>query len=104
MVGSKKPRMQNMRKQVFTGLCERLGKYLDLYVVIELWFRGAFPVAQDEQKRRERRLNRENQTCMSSIVYVYQVCLVLKRCKSCQLMCSLLRRIRVLKDGRSALC
>ena len=42
-----------MRKQVFPGLCERLDKYHpDLCVVIELWFRGAFPVAQDEQERR----------------------------------------------------
>ena len=104
VVGWKEPRVRYRRKQVFTGLCERLGKYLDLYVVIELWFRGAFPVAQDEQKRRERRLNRENQTCMSSIVYVYQVCLVLKRCKSCQFICSLLKRIRVVKEGRSTLC
>ena len=89
----------------FSLVCERLGKYHpDLCVVIELWCRGAFPVAQDEQKRRrERRLNRENQTCMSSIVYVYQVCLVLKRYKSCKCICSFLRRIRVLKDGRSAL-
>jgi len=31
--------------------------------VIELWFRGAVPVAQDEQeRRRERRLNHEIQT------------------------------------------
>ena len=56
--------MRNRRKQVFTGLCERLGKYHPvLCVVIELWFRGAVPVAQDEQeRRRERRLKRENQT------------------------------------------
>ena len=72
--------MQIRRKQVFTGLCERLSKYHpDLCVVTELWFRGAVPVAQDEQ---ERRLNHENQTCMSTIVYACQVCLVLKRCKS----------------------
>ena len=47
-----------------TGLCERLGKYHPgLCVVTELWFRGAVPVAQDEkERRRERRLNRENQT------------------------------------------
>ena len=95
-----------MRKQVFPGLCERLDKYHpDLCVVIELWFRGAFPVAQDErERRRERRLNRENQTCVYSIVYVCQVYLVLKRCQSCQFFCSLLRRIRVVKEGRSALC
>ena len=79
--------MLNRRKQVFTGLCERLGKrHLSLCVVIELCFRGAVPVAQDEQeRRRERRLNRENQTCVYSIVYVCQVCLVLKRYKSCNL-------------------
>ena len=42
--------MQIRKKQVFTGLCERLGKYhLDLFVVIELWFRGAVSVAQYEQ-------------------------------------------------------
>ena len=60
--------MRHRRKQVFTGLYERLGKYHQaLCVVLELWFRGAVPVAQDEQEsRRERRLNRENQTCMSS--------------------------------------
>ena len=41
--------VQIRRKQVFIGLCERLGKYhLDLCVVIELWFRGAVPVAQNE--------------------------------------------------------
>ena len=58
--------MRNRRKQVFTGLCERLGKYhVAFCVVIELWFRGAVPVAQDEQER----LNWENQTCMSTIVY-----------------------------------
>ena len=56
--------MRHRRKQVFTGLYERLGKYHQaLCVVLELWFRGAVPVAQDEQ---ERRLNRENQTCISS--------------------------------------
>ena len=86
VIGWKEPRLQNMGKQIFTGLCERPSKYhLALCVVIELWFRGAVPVAQYEQERgRERRLNRENQTWMSSIVYVCQVCLVLKRCKSCQ--------------------
>ena len=79
--------MRNRRKQVFTGLCERLGKYHPaLCVVIELWVIAAVPLAQDEQeRRRERRPNRENQTCMSSIVYVCQVCLVLKRYKSCNL-------------------
>ena len=62
-----------MRKQVFTGLCERRGKYHQaLCVVIELWFRGAVPVAQDEQdRRREKRLNHENEmyprSSMSSI-------------------------------------
>ena len=72
--------MRNRRKQAFTGLCERLSKYHpDLCVVIEQWITGAVPVAQDEQ---ERRLNHENQTCMSTIVYACQVCLVLKRCKS----------------------
>ena len=36
---------------MFTGLCERLSKYhLDLFVVIELWFRGAVSVAQHEQR------------------------------------------------------
>ena len=75
--------MRNRKKQVFTGLSGRLGKYhLAFCVVIELCFRGAVPVAQDEQ---ERRLNRENQTCTSSIVYVCQICLVLKRYKSCNL-------------------
>ena len=56
--------MQNRRKQVFTGLCESLSKcHPALCVVIELWFRGAVPVAQDEQERgREKRLNHENQT------------------------------------------
>ena len=56
--------MQNRRKQVFTGLCERLGKYHpDLCLVIELWFRGAVSVTQDEHKRRiENTLNHENQT------------------------------------------
>jgi len=73
--------------------------------VIELWVRGAVPVAQDAQeRRRERKLNPENQTCMSSIVYVCQVCLILKRCNSCQFICSLLKRIRVVKEGRSTLC
>ena len=43
--------MQIRKKQVFTGLCERLGKYhLDLFVVIELWFRGAVSVAPYEQR------------------------------------------------------
>ena len=42
---------QNRRKRVFPGVCERLGKYyLDLFVVIELWFRGAVSVAQYEQR------------------------------------------------------
>ena len=56
--------MRKRRKQVFTGLCERLGKYHpDLCVVIEQWITGAVPVAQDEQERgREKRLNHENQT------------------------------------------
>ena len=64
--------MLNRRKQVFTGLCERLGKcHLSLCVVIELCFRGAVPVAQDEQ---ERRLNRENQTvCLVLSMYVKYV-------------------------------
>ena len=59
-----------MRKQVFTGLCERFGKYHpDLCVVIEQWIIGAVPVAQDEQdRRRERRLNYENET--SQVKYV----------------------------------
>ena len=101
MVGWKDPEVQNRRKQVFTGVCERLGKYHPgFFVVIQLWFRGAVPVAQDEQeRRRERRLNRENQTCNPG-----QECLVLKRHKSCQFICSLLRRIRVVKEGRSTLC
>ena len=92
MGGCKDPEVQNRRKQVFTGICERVGKYhLDLFVVIQLWFKGAIPVAQDEQeRRRERRLNHENQTCIPG-----QVCLVLKRHKSCQFICSLLRGIRV---------
>ena len=81
VVGWKEPRVRNRRKQVFTGLCERLGKYhLALCVVIELWFRGAVPVAQDEQ---ERRMNLENQICMSTNVYACQVCLALKRCTFC---------------------
>ena len=43
--------MQIRRKQLFNGLCERLGKYhLDLFVVIELWFRGAVSVAHYEQR------------------------------------------------------
>ena len=43
--------VQIRRKQVFIGLCERLGKYLlDLFVVIELWFRGAVFVAQYDQR------------------------------------------------------
>ena len=106
VIGWKEPRLQNMGKQIFTGLCERPSKYhLALCVVIELWFREALLVAQDEQeRRRERRLNLENQTLMSRIVYVCQVYLVLKRCKSCQFICSLVNRIRVLKEGRSALC
>ena len=106
VVGWKEPRVRNRRKQVFTGLCERPSKYhLALCVVIELWFREALLVAQDEQeRRRERRLNLENQTLMSRIVYVCQVYLVLKRCKSCQFICSLVNRIRVLKEGRSTLC
>ena len=56
--------VQIRRKQVFIGLCERLGKcHPALCVVTELWFRGAVPVAQEEQeRRRERRLNHENQT------------------------------------------
>ena len=56
--GRKEARVRNRRKQVFTGLCERLGKYhLDLFVVIE-WSRGAVSVAQDvQERRRERRLN-----------------------------------------------
>ena len=53
MVGCKEQRVQNRRKQVFTGLCERLGKYHpDLCVVIKLWVRGAVSVAQDEQEKR----------------------------------------------------
>ena len=58
--------MQNKRKQDFPGVCERLGIYHpDLSVVIQLWFRRAVPVAQDEQeRRRERRLNCENETCV----------------------------------------
>ena len=64
--------MRNRRK-VFTSLCERLSKYHpDFCVVIELWFRGTVPVAQDEkERRRERRLNHENEmyprSSMSSI-------------------------------------
>ena len=78
----KRARSVKEEETIFTGVCERLDKYHpDLCVVIELWFRGAVPVAQDEQER----LNWENQTYMSSIVYVCQVCLVLKRCKSCNL-------------------
>ena len=97
----KDPEVQNRRKPVFNGACEKLGKYHpDLFVVIQLCFRGAVPVAQDEQeRRRERRLNRENQTCNPG-----QECLVLKRHKSCQFICSLLRIIRVVKEGRSTLC
>ena len=64
MVGCKEQRVQNRRKQVFTGLCERLGKYHpDLCLVIELWFTGAVSVTQEEHERtREKTLNRENQT------------------------------------------
>ena len=102
VVGWKEPRVQNRKKQVFTGLCERLSKYQPaLCLVIELWFRGAVPLAKDEQ---ERGLNRENQTWMSSIIDICQVCLVLKRCKSCQFICFFLSRIRVVKEGRSTLC
>ena len=105
VVGWKEPRVRNRKKQVFTGSWGRLCKYHPaLCVVIELCVIAAVPLAQDEQERgRERRLNRENQTWMSSIVYVCQVCLVLKRCKSCQFLCSLLRRIRVVKERRSTL-
>ena len=100
MVVWKDPEVQIRRKQVFTGVCEKLGKYhLDLFVVIQLLFRGAVPAAQGEQERRERRLKHENPTCIPG-----QVCLVLKRYKSCQFICSLLRRIRVVKEGRSTLC
>ena len=64
MVGCKEQRVQNRRKQVLTGLCERLGTYHpDLCLVIELWFTGAVSVAQEEHERtREKTLNRENQT------------------------------------------
>ena len=101
MVGWKDPEVQNRRKQVFTGVCESLGKYHpDLFVMIQLWFRGEVPVAQNEQeKRRERRLKRENPTCIPG-----QVCVILKRYKSCQFICFLLRRIRVIKEGSSTLC
>ena len=51
MVGWKEPGVRIRGKQVFTGLCERLSKYhLDLFVVTELWFRGAVSVAQHEQR------------------------------------------------------
>ena len=64
VVGWKEPRVRKRRKQVFTGLCERLGTYLPaLCLVIEMWFKGTVPVAQNEQdRRRERRLNHLNQT------------------------------------------
>ena len=106
VVSWKEPRVRNRRKQVFTGSCEGCCKcHLALCVLIELCVKAEVPLAQDEQaRRRERRLNRENQTWMSSIVYACHVCLVLKRCKSCQFFCSLLRRIRVVKEGRSTLC
>ena len=48
---------------------------------------------------KERRMNHENWTCVPG-----QVCLLLKRHKSCQFICSLLRRIIVVKEGRSTLC
>ena len=48
---------------------------------------------------KERRMNHENWTCVPGQVY-----LVLKRCKSCQFICCFLERIRVVKQGRSALC
>ena len=88
--------MQIRRETVFTGLCERLSKYLDLFVVIEL--------SLEEQSlllsmSKERRMNHENRTCVSGQVY-----LVLKRCKFCQFTCSFLERIRVVKEGRSILC
>ena len=100
MVVWKDPEVQIKRKHVFTGVCERLGKYNpDLFVVIQLWFRGSSSVAQDDQeRRRERKLNHENSTCIPG-----QVCLVLKRLKSCQFIFSLLRRVRVVKEGRSTL-
>ena len=47
----------------------------------------------------ERRMNHEKQTCIPGQVY-----LVLKRCHSCQFICSFLERIRVVKGERSALC
>ena len=51
MVHCKEPGVQIRKKQVFTGLRERLGKYhLDLFVVIELWFRGAVSVLKYEQR------------------------------------------------------
>ena len=46
----------------------------------------------------ERRMNHEKQTCIPGQVY-----LVLKRCHSCQFICSFLERIRVVKEGMSTL-
>ena len=92
----KEPGVQIRRETVFTGLCERLSKYLDLFVVIEL--------SLEEQSlllsmSKERRMNHENRTCIPGQVY-----LVLKRCKSCQCICSFLERIKVVKEGRSTPC
>ena len=90
MVHCKEPGVQIRKKQVFTGLRERLGKYhLDLFVVIEL--------SLEEQSlllsmSKERRMNHENRTCVPGQVY-----LVLKRCKSYQFICSFLERIKVVK-------
>ena len=51
----KRSRGAKQEETSFTGVCERLGKYHpDLFVVIQLWFKGAVPVAQDEQEREER--------------------------------------------------
>ena len=100
IVGWKDPEVQ-IGGNMFSLVYVYIGKYhLDLFVVIQLWFRVAVPVAQDEKdRRRERRLNCENPTCIAG-----QACLVLKRHKLCQFICSILRRIGVAKEGRSTLC
>ena len=67
-----------------------------------LWFScglGEQSLLPKMSKRRERRLNREHSICIPG-----KVRLILKRRKSCQFICSLLRRIRVVKQGRSTLC
>ena len=55
VVGWKEPRVRYRRKQVFTGLCERLSKcHPALCVVIELWFRGAALLPRMSKRGEER--------------------------------------------------